>query len=927
MNKKEILRRILEKPTRLSEDQKEAVLCKKRYVRVIAGPGTGKTETLTRRILYLLLYKNVKPKKIVAFTFTDMAAQNMKSKIYKRLMELHGQRACVQFDEMYIGTIHGFCLKVLQDLFYYANYEVLDESQEVAFIMRKGHELGLSSKNYIKDFIRSLNVVYNEFLDIDNIKEEPVQYNDSLNEDRFSFREALQKYESILDKNKLLTFGRMVALAVQKLKSNPKKISFIKHLLVDEYQDINKTQKELIEIIGKNASVFVVGDPRQNIYRWRGSDEVYFKNFPKHFNRNVKTIQLIVNRRSARTIVESANNFAENFETRYAPLQPKRKEEGKVVKIESDTAEEEAERIASEIEACVKNSKCKFKFNDFAILLRSVKTSGGPFINCFKRKNIPYIIGGKAGLFMREEAQAIGQLFCWLSDYGFWLEDPNNRNKKIIRDALLDNGIRLWSQSTQIDISNKKEELIKWKNTIKNNNSSINLIDMFYDLLAILEYKRLDPKNKMHAAIMANIGRFSNLLKDFESSVKLGGNLFCKSDIHELCHYINYYAMDLYAEQPSEDLKNIEAVQIFTIHQAKGLEWPIVFIPALISKRFPSSMAGSKMRWFISEKLFDSKKYEGGEEDEKRLFYVAITRAKDFLCLSYFRRFPNGKNTTPSKFILMLESSPLEPKVPILKNHFDFSKIKPTSSFSDQELQIFSTTQILAYLKCPYFYNLREIWRYSSPLVMLLGYGKSLHYCFRYASELIVTRKMKVEEAVEKSVEEHFNLPYANAEKKEELKSSVKELLVKFIKDHKEDITKTKEVEIRLTFPVQKTIVVGRADAILKEKNALEVRDYKTSDTVIPNKLGVLQVQLYAFGLKFLRKPIKYGSLVYFDKNFLKEVDVGKSKIDNAKKIAEECISNIIENNFNAKPIKSFCQKCDYSKICKWYNPSKKRKK
>ena len=168
MNEK-LVNEILKKPNKLSEDQTDAVLSKARYNRVIAGAGAGKTETLTRRIVYLILVKGVEPSSVVAFTFTEQAAQSMKSRIYQRVGDLD-EGKLGRLGEMYVGTIHAYAKRVLDDYFRFGNYTVLDENQEIAFLMRHGWDIGINEyeRNYSEScrvFLRTVNMVWDEMLD------------------------------------------------------------------------------------------------------------------------------------------------------------------------------------------------------------------------------------------------------------------------------------------------------------------------------------------------------------------------------------------------------------------------------------------------------------------------------------------------------------------------------------------------------------------------------------------------------------------------------------------------------------------------------------------------------------------------------------------------------------------------------------------
>ena len=316
MNMTDLTTEILTKPYELSDDQKKVVLSKSRYIRVIAGAGAGKTETLTRRIAYLIMVEKVEPSSIVAFTFTEKAAQAMKSRIYQRVKELKGPLNML--GEMYIGTIHAYAKRLLEDHPKYGNYEVLDENQEMAFLMRHGWALGLGKKGIYaqncQHFLRTVNMAWEEMLD-----------ESELEKDAPDFYRHMKRYEEILDKHRLLTFSFMIKLAVDELRRS-KRVN-VRYLFVDEYQDINRAQEEMIRLVGGDGNIFVVGDPRQSIYQWRGSDERFFERFTETFKPS-ETIVLKENQRSMRAIVEVANAFAANFERRYASMDAQKDEVG-----------------------------------------------------------------------------------------------------------------------------------------------------------------------------------------------------------------------------------------------------------------------------------------------------------------------------------------------------------------------------------------------------------------------------------------------------------------------------------------------------------------------------------------------------------------------------------------------------------------------
>ncbi|NIA09615.1 MAG: UvrD-helicase domain-containing protein, partial [Nitrospiraceae bacterium] len=330
VDKNGLLAKIISEPKKLSDSQKAAVLSDKDHIRIIAGAGAGKTETLTRKIVYLLLVDEVDPSSIVAFTFTEKAAQSMKSRVYDRIKHLGGDEICARLGEMFVGTIHGYCSRLLEDHFGYGDYGVLDENQEMAFLMRIGWELGLGKNGKYstncETLLNTSNVVYGELIPKNELKKPAAE-----------FLKQFEKYEEILDSHKRLTFNRMINLALDNLSAKPEVLGHVEYLIVDEYQDINRAQEKLIRLIGKDSHIFIVGDPRQTIYQWRGSDEDCFEDFSTYYS-DTETVPITENRRSTKAVIGIANEFSDNFEQQYAHLNPTRKEEGAVYLGEFESA-------------------------------------------------------------------------------------------------------------------------------------------------------------------------------------------------------------------------------------------------------------------------------------------------------------------------------------------------------------------------------------------------------------------------------------------------------------------------------------------------------------------------------------------------------------------------------------------------------------
>jgi len=899
-----ITEEIISKPNSLSNDQREAVITNARYVRVIAGAGAGKTETLTRRIVYLLVVEEVEPSSIVAFTFTEKAAQSMKSRVYQRVLQLGREDLAKRLGEMYIGTIHGFCLRILEDHFGYGNYGIFDENQEMAFLMRVGWSLGLNSSggfysSNCEVFLNNVNMVYSENLDREILRKKAP-----------SFFEQLTKYEAILDENKRLTFGRMVHKCVLSLQENPEKLDYIKYLIVDEFQDIDPSQYLLIKIIGSFASVFVVGDPRQSIYQWRGSNERFFHDFLSDFGGG-HCVEIKENRRSTKKIVAVSNEFADSFEdVDYEHMHPTREGDGEIVKVGFQSDHDEAVWVADHIERLVKERGCKF--SDFGILMRSVNTSGEPFIQIFKERRIPYLVGGKVGLFKRDEAQAVGRLLAWLSDDGFWIENPYDWKKKTTGDSLLTSGLEHWRAAVDFSLPDDiVEQLEDWKEGVLSNKFR-DFKNAYYALLIILGYQNFELDKPYHLACIANLGRFSALLRDYETAIRLDkGKLRWRSECKNICWYMNTYASRAYEEQTVEDIRQDNVVQLMTVHQAKGLEWPIVFLPALVKRRFPSSRAGRSRDWLVPRDLFDVSRYEGGIEEEKRLFYVAVTRARDKLVLSYFQKYKRAGSQ--SDFLLMLDENPL---IDVVDESYVLDYV-PVEKIEEEEIQTFSTTELIEYMKCPHHYRLNKLWSYIQDFSPLIGYGDALHFCLRHAAELIQKESYDPIGAVATAVEEVFFLPFASVDLMDKTRKEARRALVDFARKHEQDMGNIVAVETRLEFPLQNATLVGKVDVIMKDKDSFEIRDYKTSDKVITKEDSAFQLRLYSLGLSGAGWKIDSGSIAYLKDAKIKPVSVDIEAVNKSRSIAEDAIAKIKSGCFNPSS-SGFCGDCEYNSICKW---------
>src|SRR5262245_37417448 len=333
---------------KLEGDALNAVQHRGSHLQIIAAAGSGKTEVVSQRVADLLA-DNVSANGIVAFTFTERAAEELKNRIALRVEQRHGKDALDRLGGLFVGTIHAYCFRLLQQhVPRYETYDVLDENQLAAFLAREANRLKIKDLDpnrrmfaAIKAFLHNVDVVENELLDPNSMPD--------------PFGSVLASYLLSLDRYRLLSYGQQIARAVHELERpeiQEKIHADLRHLIVDEYQDVNPAQERLIELLtGPNVELCVVGDDDQAIYQWRGSDVSNIVTFPDRYS-PVATFEITTNRRSRPQIIEVANQFAlsipERIEKTMAPNRPASGGAGpEVVAWSAPTEAEEAGWIAN----------------------------------------------------------------------------------------------------------------------------------------------------------------------------------------------------------------------------------------------------------------------------------------------------------------------------------------------------------------------------------------------------------------------------------------------------------------------------------------------------------------------------------------------------------------------------------------------------
>lgn len=634
----------------LNDKQKEAVIDDSKHLRIIAGAGSGKTRVLTMRIAYLIEQKHINPKNVLAITFTNKAANEMKN----RISEMLGEAG----DGAFISTIHSLCVRILKEEIgvfgYPKNFTIVDADDQKTILKEAYKEFNIDKKD----------LSYGSALDyIANCKYEELSYEKAMDQ-AYGEKKLVDKanvykyYDERLKSLYALDFDDLILFTVRLFKLHKdilKKWSskFI-YIHVDEFQDIDKTQYELIKLLSStHDNVYVVGDPDQTIYTWRGADVNIIVNFDKDF-KNTKTIILNQNYRSTNNILEGANSLIKYNKSRVPKdLFSENGDGDKIVHKTLPDETSEAYYVVSCIQSLLKQG---YEYNDIAILYRSNYLSR-EVEKVFIENRIPYVIYGGIRFYERMEVKDILsylRLIVTGDDLAF--QRVINQPKRGIGQKSIDT---IFSLAKDNNIS--MYEVVKQGLFAKNQSVLESFVDMVERWKSSLDGK---PLEEVLTDVFEQSGYRSMLEKENETerieNVKsLIDDIKDYQETYPGSTLADYLSMiSLYTDKANTD--GSASVSLMTIHASKGLEFKVVFVVGLSEGIFPSE------RTMLEQK---------GVEEERRLAYVAYTRAKEKLTLtdtSSFSYVVNSAKTT-SRFVNEVDEKYIE--------HLDKPVVKQQSVF------------------------------------------------------------------------------------------------------------------------------------------------------------------------------------------------------------------------------------------------------
>lgn len=957
--------------TNLNEEQKIAVTTINGPILIIAGAGTGKTKVITHRIAYLIkTIPGLLPSNILALTFSKKAAQEMLERV-EDLIEVHQ-------DEIWISTFHSFCHRILSDhvhiLNLSRNFKLLDRIEQWIFFreilsdLNLKHYLNLADPAYpIEGFLKFINRAKDELISPNDYQRYVEGLPDTPQKNREEEIARIYKvYQEKCWEKGCLDFGDLIVYTLKLFSKEPKLLAKyqnqFRYILVDEFQDTNIAQIQLISLLAAtHQNICAVGDDDQGIYRFRGASYDSFIQFKGRFPK-LKDLSLTQNYRSTKNILNLANRLIiHNAPDRYSPdkkLFTNYTQGERTSILSSSDYAFEAKAVIDKIKEIYQSlPKEEKSFSKFAILYRS-HSHKEKLIKILKKEKIPYIIKGGLGLLENEEIKDLisylriindpedsVSLFRVLSssDLGinlnsFDLVKLNNwaKEKENSLFAALGN---LEELKIKVEVKKQISNFLQQMNDLLILAQKTRLAEFFYTFLEKITYPSyrifslenlpLEQKEKF-----TNIIRFHHWLDEY---VKTHPEV----TLEDFVRYLNFY-IEAKGELPDEAwaIAEEEAVRLMTIHQAKGLEFPYVFVISLVQNRFPARNRPELIPFPLE--LMKEKLPVGDFhlQEERRLFYVGITRTQKKLFLSHIDKPYHRPSqflkeigyTEPNKFddleIIKLEHDQFEEE---FKDRLGTEKsLKPSDAYRLLEAKIYlpdnfrlSFSQIDTYLGCPLKYKYSYIYQIPTRPRPPLQFGSDIHKVLEDFYRRIKEReKLNLDDLYQIYLKYWTQGGYLDKMQEQAYQRSGFKILEEFYHKNKDNLKPPLYIEEEFLIKISGHGIKGYIDRIDRlEDGTVEVVDYKTGKPKDQASVqDSIQLDIYAMACRevFSLKP-SLLSFYYLTTNEKVSIERSEQDLEKTKVLVGEVIGKIKEGFFESQ-LSFRCQWCDYQILCPVYS-------
>lgn len=956
----------------LNKEQQKAIKHKEGPLLIIAGAGTGKTTVITERIKYLILSKKAKPSEILALTFTEKAAQEMEERVDVAMP--YG------YTDMWISTFHSFCDRVLRNEALHIGldpqYKLMSEAETTQLLRNNLFEFKL---DYFKSlgnptkFVSGMIQHFSRLQDEDvNVKEylkfaEKLKKKAKTKEEKLEAKKTLElarafkTYEELKVKKGFMDFGDLIVKTLKLFRDRPNVLKEyqkkFKYILVDEFQDTNFAQNELAILLSKkDKNITVCGDDDQSIYRFRGAAVSNIFQFKKHFKKKA-TVVLTKNYRSAQEILDKAYQLIQNnnpdrlevFEKVDKKLVSQRKNAvGELGFIHADRVENEAEAVARKIMELVDDG---YEYKDFAILVRA-NNHAEPFTRALSRKGLPFQFLGPGRLFRQPEIVDLISYLKVLNDFDDSVSlfrllsieyfDIPARDLASIGNYAKRKNLSLFEACEKIGdvyVSDKTKKIVKKVVGVINNNlKSIRretggqLLYYFLQDTGLMQ-KLLNPQNSEAEKAAKNISKFFDKLKSYEVDHE-------DATVPAIVDWIEL-SSEL-GESPlaaDSDWTEVNAVNLLTVHSAKGLEFPVVFLVNLVSQRFPTINRRETIP--ISDDLIKEVLPAGDyhAEEERRLFYVGMTRARDklfFTAADFYGEGKRKKKLSPFIFealgdeVAAAEYREDQKQLSFLDYKVLDKKVK--DKMLPIHVDYLSYSQIQTFEICPLHYKLRYILKIPTPPSSALSFGSSVHATLNDFYDLVKKGEKPGEKLMFELLEKNWIVEgyESKVHERESLKRG-KKILKDYFKNEFDAKNLPFSLEKMFKVPIRDkkggVMVGGRIDRVdIVNDKEIEIVDYKTGERVPSQREADKDMQLTIYALAAVSiKEKPFGikpenvklSFYYLDKGEKVTTQRTKEQLEKAKEDILKIKREIEKSDFKCSG-HMFCQnKCEYSLMCR----------
>jgi DNA helicase-2/ATP-dependent DNA helicase PcrA len=736
-----------------------------------------------------------------------------------------------------------------------------------------------------------------------------------------SIAEGLDAYTALLHEKGYLDYSSILQEAVQALGSEAglreRLAERLRVVIVDEYQDVNPVQERLISALhGLGAAVRVVGDDDQTIYQWRGSDARNILTFEERYG--ASAIRLEDNFRSSPGITDVARLVIEKnpvrLEKSMRSAERQSYEAGDIVALQFSSPDEEADYIARTCRSLHSTmiqdgeGSRAISWSDMAVLIR-IGSMAGPIRAALEREGIPVVSVGMGSLFDTPEAEAARQLFYLMAGQ----VDPSD---VVAAWTAADLGVDPAVIAAAVD----EAEVTRTRMEEEDQDVRFSVYNIQRQFIGFLERLQLREETVPGArgeVVFYNLAKFSQAISDFEAIY------FHSRPVQKYESFAGFLRNQAEAAYEAstgteEHLVSVDAVQILTIHRAKGLQWPAVFVPQLVRNRFPPAARGGMSVWHLvpTQSVAGHARYLGSEEDERRLFYVAVTRSQKHLHMTTAPTPGSKRNVQPSTFWYDVLESRFVKRTPQDFSGRPRGRPQPRSTIADVRL---SFSDMRYFFECPYQFKMRTLYGFNAPLDEALGYGKSLHDALAELHMRAISGETVDASWVDGLVERHLRVPYAYPSLRATMHDAARRTVAAYIEARQSEFAhlefSEKTIELNLGNGVS---VAGRIDLVRRRDSGdVAIVDLKSNERAQAEALTEAQLHIYALG---------YRELTGRDADFVETYELDQQR-RKARAVDEELIADVTQrihrtaqalrdNDFAPAPEISRCAKCDFARLC-----------